>query len=106
MFMAAARIEVFRKMLEADPANTIVRYGLANELIKLERYAEAIDEYRLYLDQADDQGAAYGKLAQALDRSGDLEGARTAYEKGIAAAQRHGHPGMAQEFQLALDDLG
>jgi hypothetical protein len=60
MFMAAARIEVFRKMLEADPANTIVRYGLANELIKLERYAEAIAEYRLYLDQADDQGAAYG----------------------------------------------
>lgn len=104
--MAAARIDVFRKMLEADPTNTIVRYGLANELMKLERYAEAITEYRLYLDQSDDQGAAYGKLAQALDRSGEIDEARAAYEKGIAAAGRHGHPGMAQEFQMALDDLG
>lgn len=104
--MAEARIEIFRRMLESDPANNVVRYGLANELMKLERFAEAIAEYRLYLAQADDQGAAYGKLAQALDRSGDATGARTAYEQGIAAAQRHGHPGMAQEFQQALEDLG
>lgn len=103
--MAEARIEIFRRMLEADPSNTTVRYGLANELMKLGRDQEAIAEYRLYIAQADDQGAAYGKLAQALDRVGDPAGARTAYEEGIAAAQRHGHPGMAQEFQQALADL-
>lgn len=104
--MADARIEVFRRMLEADPANSVVRYGLANELMKVERFGEAIAEYRIYLSQADDQGAAFGRLAQALDRTGDLDGARQAYQDGIAAAQRHGHPGMAQEFQMALDDLG
>jgi len=103
--MAEARIELFRRMLETDPANNVVRYGLANELMKLERYAEAVPQYRQYLSQADDQGAAYGRLAQALDRTGDIAGARAAYEMGIAAANRHGHPGMAQEFQLALSDL-
>lgn len=103
--MAESRIEVFRKLLAADPANTTVRYGLANELMKLGRYAEAIEEYTTYLGQADDQGAAYGKLAQALEQSGRIEEARAAYQQGIAAARRHGHPGMAQEFEMALADL-
>jgi predicted Zn-dependent protease len=103
--MAVARIEVFRKMLEAEPQNTAVRFGLANELLKLERYEEAASELRRYLDVSDDQGAAYGKLALALERLGRPEEARAAYEQGIAAARRHGHPGMAQEFELALADI-
>jgi E3 SUMO-protein ligase RanBP2 len=103
--MAESRIEVFRKMLAADAANTAVRFGLANELLKLERFAEAAAELQTYLQQANDQGNAYGKLAQALERLGRTDEARAAYEQGIAAANRHGHPGMAQEFQLALDEL-
>lgn len=103
--MAESRIEVFRKMLATDPANTAVRFGLANELLKLERWEEAVSQLQIYLQQADDQGNAYGKLAQALERLGRTDEARAAYQQGIAAANRHGHPGMAQEFQLALDDL-
>lgn len=103
--MAEARIEVFRKMLAAEPNNTTVRFGLANELLKLERWDEAAQELHTYLSQTDDQGNAYGKLAQALDRLGRIEEARTAYQQGIAAANRHGHPGMAQEFEMALEDL-
>ncbi len=103
--MGEARIEIFRKMLVTEPGNTAVRFGLANELLKLERFDEASVELQRYLSEADDQGAAYGKLAQALDRLGRSDEARTAYEQGIAAATRHGHPGMAQEFQMALDDL-
>jgi predicted Zn-dependent protease len=103
--MAEARIEVFRKMLVAEPNNTTVRFGLANELLKLERWDEAAQELQTYLNQTDDQGNAYGKLAQALDRLGRTEEARTAYQQGIAAANRHGHPGMAQEFEMALEDL-
>ncbi|HEX4947511.1 MAG TPA: tetratricopeptide repeat protein, partial [Blastocatellia bacterium] len=104
-FMAESRIEVFRKMLAADATNTAVRFGLANELLKLERYEEAVAELQTYLQQANDQGNAYGKLAQALERLGRTDEARAAYEQGIAAANRHGHPGMAQEFQLAMDEL-
>lgn len=103
--MAEARIEVFRKMLASDTRNTAVRFGLANELLKLERWDEAVVELQTYLQQANDQGNAYGKLAQALERLGRTDDARTAYQQGIAAANSHGHPGMAQEFQLALDEL-
>ena len=103
--MAEARIEVFRKMLEAEPNNAAVRFGLANELLKQERFEEAASELRAYLSQADDQGAAYGKLAQALERLGRADEARAAYEQGITAARRHGHPGMAQEFEMAMSEL-
>ena len=103
--MSEARIEVFKKMLEADPGNSTVRFGLANELLKLERFAEAAAELQTYLGQANDQGNAYGKLAQALERLGKFDEARQAYQQGIETANRHGHPGMAQDFQMALDDL-
>lgn len=103
--MAESRIEVFRKMLAAEPHNTAVRFGLANELLKLERFEEAVSELQTYLGQTDDQGNAYGKLAQALERLGRIDEARAAYQQGMAAAQRHGHPGMAQEFELAMAEL-
>lgn len=103
--MSEARIEVFKKMLDAEPDNSTVRFGLANELLKLERYVEAVAELQTYLGQANDQGNAYGKLAQALERLGKFDEARSAYQRGIEAANRHGHPGMAQDFQMALDDL-
>ncbi|MBO0723373.1 MAG: tetratricopeptide repeat protein [Blastocatellia bacterium] len=103
--MAEDRIELFKKMLSEDPGNNTVRFGLANELFKLERFAEAAAELRIYLAASDDQGAAYGKLAQALERLGLTDEARTVYRQGIAAANRHNHPGMAQEFETALEDL-
>jgi predicted Zn-dependent protease len=103
--MTEARIDLFKKMLKDDPGNTAVRFGLANELFKLERFEEAAAELQIYLNEADDQGAAYGKLAQALERLGQTDEARAAYRQGIAAANRHNHPGMAQEFEMALEDL-
>ncbi len=103
--MAEPRIELFRKMLNDDPNNPTIRFGLANELLKHERFEEASDELKAYLSQADDEGNAYGKLAQALERLGRIDEAREAYQQGIAAANRHGHPGMAQDFEMALEDL-
>ena len=40
--MATSRIETFRQMLENEPENTLVRFGLANEYLKAELYEEAI----------------------------------------------------------------
>ncbi len=103
--MADTRIELFRKMLNDDPNHPAIRFGLANELLKLGQFEEAADELKTYLGQADDQGNAYGKLAQALERLGRIDEAREAYQQGIAAANRHSHPGMAQDFEMAMADL-
>lgn len=103
--MSQSRIEIFTRMLEQEPGNTTVRFGLANELIKAQLWSEAVEQLQRYLSEADDQGAAYGKLAQALERLGRPDEAREALIKGIAIANQHGHPGMAQEFELALADI-
>jgi predicted Zn-dependent protease len=101
--MGASRIDTFKQMLEADPENTLVRFGLANEYLKAERYEEAIAALKDYLRRADDEGAAFGMLARAYERTGKRELAREAYQRGIEAANLHGHPSMAEDYRMTLE---
>lgn len=97
------RIEVFRQMLEAEPDNTMVMFGLAKEYEKLGQHAEVIALLENYLANADDEGNAYGVLANAYALSGDREKAAEAYRKGIDVSMAHGHPSMANEYRMTLD---
>jgi predicted Zn-dependent protease len=97
------RIEVFKQMLEADPMNTLVQFGLANEYLKAEDYEQAIPALENYLQQADDEGAAYGMLAKAYEKQGMREKAKAALERGIEVSQKHGHPSMAQDYRVTLE---
>ena len=101
--MAASRIETFKQMLESDPENNLVRFGLANEYLKEERYEEAIGALNDYLQRADDEGAAFGMLARAYEKIGKREEAREAYQRGIEAAQLHSHPSMAEDYRMTLE---
>jgi predicted Zn-dependent protease len=97
------RIEVFRQMLDADPDNTMVMFGLAKEYEKLGDHASVIELLEAYLANADDEGNAYGVLANAYLQSGDREKAVEAYRKGIEVSMEHGHPSMANEYRMTLD---
>ena len=99
------RIETFKALVEKNPGNSLNRYGLANEYFKAGMYNEAIDEIRVYFTLKDDEGAAYRMLAEALLKLGKKEDAKEAYVKGIEAAYKHGHPGMAEEFDEALQSI-
>ena len=101
--MAASRIEVFEQMLAADPANTMVLFGLAKEYEKSGDDTKVIETLERYLAAADDEGNAYGMLARAYERSDQGARARDAYQRGINAASSHGHPGMAQEYRDILE---
>jgi predicted Zn-dependent protease len=96
------RIEVFERMLATDPSNTSVLFGLAKEYEKAGRDNDLIDTLSRYLDKVDDEGNAFGMLASAYERLGKRDEARAAYERGIETAQRHGHPGMAEEYRMTL----
>ena len=101
------RIEVFKQMLAADPANSMVLFGLANEYQKLGDWPSTVATLEDYLAQADDEGAAYGMLAKAYEQTGQREKARAAYEKGIEVSLAHGHPTMANDYRMTLDlDFG
>ena len=101
------RIEVFEQMLEADPSNTMVMFGLAKEYEKLSRYDDVIRILEDYISKSDDEGNAYGTLASAYARKGDREKAIETYRRGIEVSMAHGHPSMANEYQMTLDlDFG
>ena len=77
-------------------------FGLAKEYEKAGRDDELVTTLNRYLEAADDEGNAFGMLASAYERMGQKEKAREAYQRGIESAQRHGHPGMAEEYRMTL----
>ena len=91
-------------MLESDPENTMVRFGLANEYLKAEQYEEAVAALRDYLERADDEGAAYGMLARAYEKIGKRDEARQAFQRGIEVAEAHNHPSMAEDYRMTLSE--
>ena len=97
------RIAVFEQMLEADPSNTMVMFGLAKEYEKLGRHEDVIRVLEDYLSKADDEGNAYGTLAAAYEKAGNREKAIETYRKGIDVSMAHGHPSMANEYKMTLD---
>ncbi len=97
------RIEIFKQMLENEPDNTDVMFGLAKEYEKLGADAEVIEILEKYLAIAKDEGNAYGILAEAYRDTGMREKAIETYRKGIEVSLAHGHPQMASDYQMTLD---
>ncbi len=97
------RIEVFEQMLSADPSNAMVMFGLAKEYEKLGAHDKVIAMLERYLSSSDDEGNAYGVLANAYLQTGDREKAVKVYKKGIEVSMAHGHPSMANEYRMTLD---
>lgn len=91
-------------MADARPADPRPRFGLALEYEKAGRWDDVVRELRAYLEVAQDEGNAYGRLGHALRQLGRDDEAKEAYRRGIEAAYRHGHPTMAGEFEQVLDD--
>lgn len=100
------RISVLQRMLDHNPGDPRAHFGLAAEYERAGDTERVIAHLERYLAMADDQGNAWGRLATAYHAQGRLEEARRAYERGIAQARHHGHPSMAAEFEMALDELG
>ncbi len=96
------RIDIFKQILESDPSNSNVLFGLAKEYEKAGDDSQLIGILDRYLSSADDEGNAYGMLAAAHERLGQRDQARQVYERGIAAATAHGHPSMAEEYRVIL----
>jgi predicted Zn-dependent protease len=101
--MATSRIDLFRMMLESDPENYAVLFGLAKEYEKEGRFGEVVETLTEYLHRADDEGNAYGMLANAYLKTGNRDAARRAYEKGAEVALAHGHPSMAQDYKFFIE---
>lgn len=92
------------RMLERRPDDTRLRFGLALEYLNSDRLEVGVEQLRAYLAATDDEGNAWGRLGDALFRLGRDDEAREAFERGIEAAEAHGHPTMAEDFRDTLRD--
>jgi len=90
-------------MLAVDPDNTMVMFGLSKEYEKRGDSAKVIDLLERYLTIADDEGNAYGALANAYLLTGDRDKAIDTYKRGIEVSLAHGHPSMANEYKMTLE---
>jgi predicted Zn-dependent protease len=97
------RIEIFEQMLQSDPDNSMVLFGLAKEYEKQGEFQKVIEVLENYLSKADDEGNAYGALANAYEKTGQRDRAVETYHKGIDVSMAHGHPSMANEYRMTLD---
>lgn len=103
--MTNSRLETFRAMVAKNPNNVLARFGLANEALKENLLDEALENYRAYLAGYDDEGNGWARLADVLERTGQVDEAREALRKGIEASHRFGHPGMMAELEEKLESL-
>ena len=103
--MAASRIDIFKQMLASDPINSSILFGLAKEYEKGGQTQEMIETLERYLALADDEGNAFGMLARAYEKANQREKARETYQRGIQAATAHGHPSMAEEYRMIVEEF-
>jgi E3 SUMO-protein ligase RanBP2 len=99
-----SRLASLERMLGNRPHDSRLRFGLALEYLKAGRTEEGVRELRSYLDAADDEGNGWGRLGAALRELGRDHEALSAYRRAIDAADRHGHPTMADEFREIVGD--
>lgn len=102
------RIEYFERMLADNPDNPTGLLALANEYNKVDRHEDeaAVLERYVAVVGGDDEGNAYLRLGEALQKIGRVDEARVAYETGVNQAEKFGHSGMAEDLRLALVGLG
>jgi predicted Zn-dependent protease len=92
-------------MLARQPDNALVRFGLANELLKVRQFEDVVQELALYLEQFDDEGNGWLRYADALRQLGRSDDARAAIDKGVAAAERFRHATLVGELEALREEL-
>lgn len=88
--MPNPKIEQFQKVLQLDPHDETLWFGLGKAYIEDENWPEAIAALHRCIEVQPRYSAAYYALAQAYHRTHQLDACRQICEKGIevAAANR------------------
>lgn len=103
--MENERINKLREMLQTQPDDTFLLYGLAMEWKKAGDYSQALEEFDRVI--ALDPGYCYAYYQKGLvyEEQGALNQARTSYQQGIEAAMKKGDAHARSELEAALSLL-
>lgn len=98
-------IETLKTMLENGQDSLILRFGLAQALLKAKAFDEAIEHLLKALEFDAEYSAAFKLLAKAYMQTGQNILAIDTYEKGIEIAERKGDIQAAKEMKVFLKRL-
>ena len=96
------RLEKLQKMLEREPNDTFLIYGLALEHKKLGDDARAIELLDRVIQLDPGYCYAYFQKGAAFESTGDTDSAKSAYRAGIDAAKKKGDAHAQGEIEAAL----
>lgn len=99
--MATNRLEMLKEMVERNPQDSFLRYGLAMEHRNAGDLEAAIGEFRALIAANPDYVAAYFHGGQTLERLGRVEEAGVLYRDGIEASHRTGDAHARSELEAA-----
>ena len=95
----------FEALLQAEPDDTTLLYGLGRKLLTDGHPARAEPHLAHCCEVDPSYSAAWRELGRARQETGDTEGARDAYTKAIAAADEKGDLQVAKEAKVFLARL-
>jgi predicted Zn-dependent protease len=98
-------IDNLEALLARGQDNALVRYGLANEYLKLGKPEIAIGHLRRCVAHDPKYSAAWKRLGKALAETGRTDDAIAAYENGIQVAEEKGDIQAAKEMKVFLKRL-
>jgi tetratricopeptide (TPR) repeat protein len=100
------RKQQLQEMLNEEPNDPFLRYGLAMELVGEGDDEEAIRCFQELLVVGPEYVPAYLQAGQALVRRGRYEEARAVFTRGIATARNQAEYHAAEEMEGFLANLG
>jgi Tfp pilus assembly protein PilF len=99
------KIEKLKSFLRQSPVDPFLNHALALEYIKLGNETDARQLFLEILDRDPAYIGTYYHLARLLERVGEIENAKTWYEKGMIAAKQAGDIHAYNELQAGFEDL-
>jgi len=103
--MENSRFETLKQFVEASPSDCFVRYGLAQEYIRLGDLGKAMEQFERIFEIDPSYQAAYYHGGQTCRKLGREDKAREVFQKGIEVASRSGDLHAKSELEAALDEL-
>jgi len=98
----ANRLEQLQKMLEREPNDTFLLYGLALEYKKANEFDRALELLSRVTQIDPGYCYAYHQRGLVHEMRGDIPAAKQAYQEGIAAATKKGDAHAREEIAAAL----
>jgi len=98
-------VEQLERLLEADPTDTFVLYGLAQAHAKEGRHAEALGFYDRVIEVDPHYCYAYFHKARSLEAMGEAAGAVATLRAGLEASREAGDAQAISEIGGYLESL-